>query len=99
MFYCSLIRLKIIRKFEYLNFINYSWIVRKRISMALIKRQIKPKKGLKEYTYLGCPLTNNRTPWCFRLCIPDTCGIGHCGRIAPHSLTSRIQQSIINYEK
>jgi len=66
--------------------------------MALIKRKIQTKHGLKEYTYLGCPLTHNRSAWCFHLCIPDTIGNGHCGRIAPHSLTSRIQQSIIDYK-
>jgi hypothetical protein len=67
--------------------------------MGIIKKQIKPKGGIKEYTYLGCPLTNNRSAWCFRICMPDTLGNGHCGRIAPHSLTSRIQQSIIDYKK
>jgi len=54
--------------------------------MSLIKRKIKVRRGLKEYTYLGCPLTKNRSAWCFRLCIPDTLGSGRCGRIAPHSL-------------
>jgi len=67
--------------------------------MTLIKRKIKLGKGLKEYTYLGCPLTKNRSAWCFRLCTPNAFGNGHCGRVAPHSLTSRIQQSIINYKK
>lgn len=67
--------------------------------MALVKRQIKPRRRFKEYTYLGCPLTRNRTPWCFRLCTPDTVGNGVCGRIAPHSLKSRIQQSIIAYKR
>jgi hypothetical protein len=67
--------------------------------VPLIKKYIKSPKGLKDYTYLGCPLTNNRTPWCFRLCVPDVSGNGNCGRIAPHSLTSRIQQSIIDYKK
>lgn len=67
--------------------------------MALIKKKLKTQHGLKEYTYLGCPLTHNRSAWCFRLCIPDTVGNGRCGRIAPHSLTSRIQQSIIDYKR
>jgi len=67
--------------------------------MTLIKRKIKTREGLKEYTYLGCPLTRNRSAWCYRLCIPNTLGHGHCGRIAPHSLTGRIQQSIIDYKK
>jgi acyl-coenzyme A thioesterase PaaI-like protein len=59
-----------------------------------IRTKIRTKKGLKEYTYLGCPHTRNRSPWCFRLCIPDADGTGDCGRIAPHSLKSRIQLGI-----
>jgi uncharacterized protein (TIGR00369 family) len=62
----------------------------------LTKRKIKIRTatGVKAYTYLGCPLTRNRSPWCFRLCIPDQEGQGECGRIAPHSLKSRIQAGI-----
>jgi len=63
------------------------------------KRRIKTSKGLKEYTYLGCPLTRNRSPWCFRLCTPDIEGHGHCGRIAPHALVGRIQAGIRQYNK
>ena len=62
--------------------------------MKTRKIKIRTAKGLKEYTYLGCPLTRNRTPWCFRLCIPDQAGQGECGRIAPHSFKSRIQMGI-----
>ena len=57
------------------------------------------EKKLKAYTYLGCPLTRNRTPWCFRLCTPDAEGCGTCGRVAPHSFKSRIQQGIEEYKK
>jgi hypothetical protein len=60
---------------------------------------VKTSKGLKEYTYLGCLLTRNRSPWCLRLCTPDTQGHGHCGRIAPHGFTGRIQLGIQNYSK
>jgi acyl-coenzyme A thioesterase PaaI-like protein len=63
------------------------------------KRKIRTKKGIKEYTYLGCPLTLNRSPWCFRLCSPDIDGCGQCGRIAPHSIKSRIQQGIADHNK
>jgi len=56
-----------------------------------IKRVVKP---LPEYTYLGCPMTRNRTPWCFRLCQPDSSGTGQCGRVAPHSFKGRIQLGI-----
>jgi uncharacterized protein (TIGR00369 family) len=63
------------------------------------KRRVKTSSGLKEYTYLGCPLTRNRSPWCFRLCTPDGEGHGHCGRIAPHGFTGRIQAGIQEYNK
>jgi uncharacterized protein (TIGR00369 family) len=67
--------------------------------MAIVKRKIRTSRGLKEYTYLGCPLTRNRTPWCFRLCTPDPDGNGQCGRVAPHSFKSRIQQGIANHKQ
>ena len=63
------------------------------------KRRVKTRKGLKEYTYLGCPLTRNRSPWCFRMCTPDLEGHGRCGRIAPHALVGRIQAGIQEYNK
>ena len=63
------------------------------------KRRVKTSSGLKEYTYLGCPLTRNRSPWCFRLCTPDVEGHGHCGRAAPHAFKGRIQAGIQEYNK
>jgi hypothetical protein len=57
-------------------------------------KKIHTHGSLKAYTYLGCPLTRNRTPWCFRSCQPDARGHGTCGRQAPHSVKSRIQQAI-----
>jgi acyl-coenzyme A thioesterase PaaI-like protein len=63
------------------------------------KRKVRTSSGIKEYTYLGCPLTRNRTPWCFRICIPDVEGSGQCGRLAPHSFKSRIQSGIEEYKK
>ncbi len=63
------------------------------------KKTVKTKKGLKEYTCLGCPLTRNHTAWCFRLCSPDDEGNGRCGRVAPHSLRGRTQSSIERHEK
>lgn len=47
---------------------------------------------------VGCPLTKNRSPWCFRLCKPHG-KYGACGRIAPHTLRSRIQKAIDEYEQ
>ena len=63
------------------------------------KKLIRTKKGPREYSYLGCPLTRNRTAWCFRLCTPDAEGHGRCGRIAPHSLKSAIQTAIESHNK
>lgn len=57
----------------------------------------KKKKIIPSYTYLGCPLTHNFSPKCFRMCAPDGEGRGVCGRIAPHSMRSRFQQAIDNY--
>jgi hypothetical protein len=58
------------------------------------KIRTKTFKGLKVHTYLGCAVTRNRTAWCYRLCLPDEKGNGHCGRLAPHSLKSAIQVAI-----
>ena len=62
-------------------------------------RTVRTKKGVKKYTYLGCPLTRNRSAWCYRLCEPDREGHGKCGRIAPHSLKSAIQLAIAKHNK
>jgi acyl-coenzyme A thioesterase PaaI-like protein len=58
------------------------------------KTKIRTKRGFREYTYLGCPLTRNRSAWCFRLCVPDGKGKGQCGRVAPHGLKGRTQLAI-----
>jgi hypothetical protein len=63
------------------------------------ERKVKTQTGLKYYTYLGCPLTRNKTAWCYRICKTDDKGYGFCGRIAPHSLKSTIQVSIENHNK
>jgi len=63
------------------------------------KHKIKTIRGIKEYTFLGCPLTNNNTAWCYRICNPDSTGNGHCGRIAPHTLKSITQLSIEAHNK
>lgn len=62
-------------------------------------KRVKTRKLAKSYTYLGCPLTKNRSPWCFRLCNPQADGTGLCGRVAPHGLKSRIQQGIEDFKK
>lgn len=63
------------------------------------KKTVRTNRGSREYTCLGCPLTRNRTAWCFRLCAPDADGNGRCGRIAPHGLRSRTQLSIERYNE
>ena len=63
------------------------------------KKMIRTSKGIKQYTYLGCPLTRNRSAWCYRLCPPDVEGKGRCGRIAPHSLMSSTQLAILKYKR
>lgn len=62
--------------------------------METEKITISTKEGPKQYTYLGCPLTRNRSAWCYRLCAPDGEGHGRCGRVAPHGLSGRTQLSI-----
>jgi acyl-coenzyme A thioesterase PaaI-like protein len=62
-------------------------------------RTVKTNRGFKEYTYLGCPLTRNRSAWCYRLCAPDGEGHGRCGRVAPHSIKSYIQLAIEKHNK
>ena len=44
----------------------------------------------------GCPLTKNRTPWCFGLCHPEE-GNGFCGRVASHALTGRTLDALQAY--
>ena len=63
------------------------------------RKRVNIRKNLKEYTYRGCPLTKNRSPWCFRLCKPNADGTGFCGRVAPHGFKSRIQQAIEDFNK
>lgn len=66
---------------------------------AKVKQKKRKKKTSSKYTYLGCPLTHNRTPWCFRMCSPDEGGHGYCGRVAPHSLQGAIGKSIAKFKK
>jgi hypothetical protein len=62
-------------------------------------RTVRTSRGVKEYTHLGCPLTRNRTAWCYRLCVPDPEGKGECGRLAPHGLKSRTQHAIEEHNR
>ncbi len=64
-----------------------------------VRKRINNRKNLKEYTYLGCPMTKNRSAWCFRMCKPNANGNGFCGRVAPHGFKSRIQQGIEDFKK
>ena len=62
-------------------------------------KRTKDEKELKDFTYLGCKMTNNRSGWCFRMCAPDAEGNGMCGRLAPHSMKSKIQLGIERHNK
>ena len=62
-------------------------------------RKPRTSRGIREYSYLGCPLTRNRSAWCFRICTPDEEDRGRCGRLAPHTLKSNIQQGIENHNR
>ncbi len=62
-------------------------------------KRINVRRGLRNYTYLGCPMTKNRSPWCFRMCKLNPDGTGLCGRVAPHGFKSRIQQGIADFKK
>jgi len=61
-----------------------------------IRRYSGPKPKLQPYSYLGCPETVSRVPWCYRICKPIH-GRGTCGRMAPHMLKSRVQRAIAAY--
>ncbi len=63
------------------------------------RKRVGFQKGIKDSTYLGCPETRNRTPWCFRMCKLNADGTGLCGRVAPHGFKSRIQLGIEAFEK
>jgi acyl-coenzyme A thioesterase PaaI-like protein len=63
------------------------------------RRKVRTKRGFREYTYLGCPLTKDRTAWCFRLCVPGADGKGRCGRVAPHGLQGRTQLAIADHPR
>ena len=47
-------------------------------------------------TLWGCPLTKNRTNWCYAMCAPED-GMGYCGRPAGHAELSKTQKAILNY--
>lgn len=59
--------------------------------------RIRPKSERRRPSFRrtwGCPLTKNRTPWCFSICTPAG-GLGDCGRLAPHALLGRTQEAIL----
>ncbi len=67
--------------------------------MSENRKTVRTHKGIREYTYLGCPLTRNRSAWCFRMCSPDDDGQGYCGRVAPHGIKGKTQAGIEKYNK
>lgn len=61
--------------------------------MSVLTKPAENRRKMSEFNMLGCPLTGNRTPWCFNLCTPKN-GKGHCGRYAPHAIKGRTQLAI-----
>ena len=49
-------------------------------------------------TLWGCPLTKNRTNWCYAMCVPEK-GIGICGRPAGHAELSKTQIAILEHRR
>jgi hypothetical protein len=74
-------------------------VVNGKEASEMAKRRVvrRSKRGVPEYTVLGCPLTKNHALWCHRLCVPKD-GIGLCGRIAPHTVAGRTQMAIMKYK-
>ncbi len=50
------------------------------------------------FTFHGCVVTKHRSKSCRGLCQPIN-GIGACGRIAPHSMVSKIQLGIAAHKR
>ena len=46
----------------------------------------------------GCVMTHDHTRWCFGICKPKK-GVGQCGRLYPHTLKSRRQRAIAEWQK
>ncbi len=61
-------------------------------------RKLHKKPQLPKYTSRGCTLTKNYSKWCNRDCTPNPDGYGHCGRLAPHAMKSRLQLAIQAYK-
>lgn len=49
-------------------------------------------------TLWGCPLTKNRTNWCYAMCVPEE-GLGICGRPAGHAQLSKTQLAILEHRR
>jgi hypothetical protein len=53
---------------------------------------------LPSFTHPGCVVTHHRSKSCRALCVPID-GIGACGRLAPHSMVSKIQLAIAAHKR
>ncbi len=60
---------------------------------AFTRHAPKPLHG-SAHRLTGCPLTRNRSNWCFALCHPKR-GVGACGRAAPYAISGRTRQAIL----
>jgi hypothetical protein len=57
---------------------------------------VRIQKNLNNRKEWGCPLTKNRSNWCYQICVPRN-GCGECGRVAPHNMLGRTRMAILRY--
>jgi hypothetical protein len=58
---------------------------------------VRNRKHLSNRKEWGCPLTKNRSNWCYKMCAPKD-GIGYCGRVAAHGILGRTQSAILAHK-
>jgi hypothetical protein len=64
---------------------------------GIVLNKLPEKKSPAWRREWGCPLTKNRTPWCFNICTPVD-GRGECGRLQPYALVGRTDGAILRYK-
>ncbi len=70
--------------------------------MALLRPRFQRPPAtirLRSQTVLRCPMNGHQVSFCRGLCTPSSCGVGQCGRLAPHALLGKTQAAVIQYEK
>jgi hypothetical protein len=70
--------------------------------MALLRpRHQRPPASIRirSQSVLRCPMNGHQVSFCRGLCTPSSCGVGLCGRLAPHALVGRTQVAVAEYER